>query len=105
MQQFTTTVFQTDGASFSVPSPLPLNRMDLVKDTVRHALWNPRLGANMVDATGDEFSKFRRKFVAGGGVDEIDLAALADNPNEALHVVQVQARPQAAASTGKKRRK
>lgn len=56
-------VVHTDGSTFTLQSPLPtLPRIDLVKDTVHHPLFNPRISASELDENSEELLKFRRKF-------------------------------------------
>lgn len=62
-QRFPTTVRYTDGSTFTYWTSLPLQpRQVLVKDTVHHPLWNPRIRDAQVDKNSQSFLKFQRKF-------------------------------------------
>lgn len=72
--------------------PLPLQpRINLVKDTLQHPLWNSRVAASQMKSNSEEFIKFQKKFSADsgadGGIGDDVLAALAYDENAAAPIV------------------
>lgn len=94
----------TDGSTCGFASTLPMNmRPVLVKDTVHHPLWNPRIRDAQVDKNSEEFLRFQRKFGAQTGMSQgadqeelseapVDILAELSNDADAQGVVQVQSK-------------
>lgn len=106
-QTFLTTVVHTDGSSFTYKSTLPtIKRVTLVKDTVQHPTWNPRISAAQLDQNSAEFIKFRSKFVEqDNGLNENILADLAFSDKEAAPVEMSEKNKESKAGNKKKRRR
>jgi hypothetical protein len=74
--QFDSTIVHSDGSTFTLRSTLPtVSRIDLVKDTLQHILWNPSRQNSALDQSSEEYRKFQKKFQ--NELDATDLADLA----------------------------
>jgi hypothetical protein len=128
MEQFTGIVRHTDGSLITYLTSLPLQlKQELVKDTVHHAVWNPRIRDAQLDKSSEEFLKFRKRFGDGsmgscptsaassdenadkqtgaGDDDLVDIYADLSFSEEGAGVVEVRSKYATSSSTNQQRKK
>jgi hypothetical protein len=85
VQIFHSVVTHSDGSTFTCKTPIPLNpRVNLVKDTLTHLLWNPRIRDAQVASTSEEFIRFQKRFsteTEENGEDYLDALSSFSSPD------------------------
>ena len=97
-QLYSSTVVQTDGSTFSLQTSMPLvERVNMVKDTLMHPLWNPKIRDAQINTNTEEFIKFNKKFGSLQAGQEIEGSSAAADVNVADIFADLSFDPTAAA--------